>query len=180
MGYHDRRHGDRDRLHALSGRLILGREKDARDAFSAIDAQVQSLEDKISPSAKLPIDQPPSMNVVSLCHFTQRKPVVEATARVKLASLPGAPGDLAQGYPTRTPTTNPARSQNTRQHICPHCRRIFARSVTRSYGPCSWSRARAADSVVTQASSSWDWGATHTRCISLFRWRRFSAWSLRI
>ena len=84
-------------IYALSGRLILGREKDARDAFSAIDAQVQSLEDKIFPSAKLPIDQPPSMNVVSLCHFTQRKPMVEATARVKLASLPGAPGDLAQG-----------------------------------------------------------------------------------
>ena len=148
-------------IYALSGRLILGREKDARDAFSAIDAQVQSLEDKIFPSAKLPIDQPPSMNVVSLCHFTQRKPVVEATARVKLASLPGAPGDLAQGVsdqnannkPDPEPEYETAYLSALQAHLCPQRDQVLRSLFVVTMHLQSWS------SVVTQSvEHGWDLG----------------------
>ena len=136
-------------IYALSGRLILGREKDARDAFTAIDAQVQSQEDKIFASAKLPIDEPPQMNVVALCSFTKRKPVVDTSA-VKLASLPDAQGGLVSTASAETKSGPQPEYETTylsafQAHICPQRDQILRSLFVATMHLQSWS------SVVTQS-----------------------------
>jgi hypothetical protein len=139
-------------IYALSGRLILGREKDASDAFAAIDAQIQSQEDKIFPSAKFPIDDAPHMNVISLCSFTQRKPVGEASADVKLASLPGA-AVLADSKPGSEPVYETAYLSALQAHLCPQRQKVLLSLFVTTMHLQSWS------SVVTQrVEDGWDIG----------------------
>lgn len=147
-------------IYALSGRLILGREKDAQSAFSAIDAQIQSQEDKIFPSAKFPIDDAPRMNVVALCSFTQRKPVREASANVRLASLPGAAGDAGvqqvsggDSKPDSEPVYETAYLSALQAHLCPQRAQVLQSLFVATMHLQSWS------SVVTQrVDDGWDIG----------------------
>ena len=103
--------------------------------------------------------------------------------RVKLASLPGAPGDLAQGVsdenannkPDPEPEYETAYLSALQAHLCPQRDQVLRSLFVVTMHLQSWS------SVVTQSvEHGWDLGTTHTRCISLFRWRRFSALSLRL
>ncbi|HEY4041930.1 MAG TPA: hypothetical protein VGM32_08805 [Rhodopila sp.] len=145
-------------IYALSGRLILGREKEARDAFTAIDAQVQSQEDKIFPSAKLPIDETPRMNVVSLCSFTQRRAVAESSAGIKLASLPTAAGDvmvqaLTDNKPDAEPKYETAYLSALQAHLCPQREEVLRSLFVVTMHLQSWS------SVVTQSvEHGWNLG----------------------
>ncbi len=148
-------------IYALSGRLILGREKAAHDAFTAIDAQVQSQEDKIFPSATLPINDSPRMTVVSLCSLTQRKPV-EPSASVKLASLSAASGGLmaeaaadngAEATPGAKPTYETAYLTTLQAHLCPQRDEVLRTLFVVTMHLQSWS------SVVTQSvEHGWDLG----------------------
>jgi hypothetical protein len=146
-------------IYALSGRLILGREKAAQDAFTAIDAQVQSQEDKIFPSAKLPIDDRPRLAVVSLCSFTQRKPVMAEAGAVKLASLSGGPvteaaADKIPGpKPSGEPTYETAYLSAMQAHLCPQRDQVVRSLFVVTMHLQSWS------SVVTQSvENGWDVG----------------------
>lgn len=145
-------------IYALSGRLILGREKNAQDAFAAIDAQVQAQEDKMFPSVKLPIDGHPAMRVVSLCSFTQQKPVVEAGDEVKRATLPsGTVSDavavISKSRSGENPLYETAYVSALQAHLCPQRDQVIRSLFVVTMHLQSWS------SVVTKSiENGWDVG----------------------
>jgi hypothetical protein len=137
-------------IYALSGRLILGQEKNARDAFAAIDVQIQAQEDKIFPAIKFPIEGAPSMVVVSLCDFIQHKPAGEVPASARAAN----PGDVIVpqlvGERAAYETTYLSALQ---AHLCPQREQVLRSLFVATMHLQSWS------SVVTQrVEDGWDIG----------------------
>jgi hypothetical protein len=143
-------------IYALSGRLILGREKLAQDAFAAIDAQIQAQEDKIFPSAQLPMDGKPVMPVVSLCSFTQHHPVLTATSlasgnEVKVADLSGGtvgPASTLDQAAAKSPVEEQTFYVSALQaHLCPTRDKVLQSLFVVTMHLQSWS------SLVTQGFS---------------------------
>ncbi|MBV9251747.1 MAG: hypothetical protein JO227_21210 [Acetobacteraceae bacterium] len=86
-------------IYALSGRLILGSQKDAKDAWTKVDEQVQLQEDKIFPAAQLPVTAQTRLGVQALCDYVE-KPVINATAeRVVVADASASQVGTAPANP---------------------------------------------------------------------------------
>ena len=85
-------------IYALSGRLILANEKETEETWSKMDAQIEAQEEKIFPSASLPVKEAAHLDVVALCDFRQAGgPKVQFASTVTDGAMPygGDSGDAA-------------------------------------------------------------------------------------
>ncbi|HXT79716.1 MAG TPA: hypothetical protein VN702_09135 [Acetobacteraceae bacterium] len=142
-------------IYALSGRLILAREKDAMEAFAKIDAAVQSQEDKIFPSAQLPMKDATTLPVQALCDFVQKRPVPPTTATV-LAGPPNLASNLVVPVNEADPASPPQETfyvSALQAHLCAQHAQVLQSLFVVTMHLQSWS------SVVTQRlGQGWDVG----------------------
>ncbi|HEY8288912.1 MAG TPA: hypothetical protein VIG49_06560 [Acetobacteraceae bacterium] len=142
-------------IYALSGRLILGREKDTMDAFAKVDAEVQSQEDKIFPSAQLPVSAQTQWSAQALCDFVKQQPV-PATSATVLAGPPELETNLvaARGEgDAGKPASETVYISALQAHLCPQRAQVLQSLFVVTMHLQSWS------SVVTQRlGDGWDVG----------------------